>query len=144
MQIKYRVHEVAKDLNVDKKEIIDLLDRYFGGEPRKHATVLTDEELNVVFEHYTQQNQVSSFDPYFASRDAKPAPKAEPAAKPAKPEPVKAEAPKAEAPKAEAPAKPEPPKAETPAPAKPEQPKAEVSKAPAERPEPPKAPAAKQ
>ena len=144
MQIKYRVHEVAKDLNVDKKEIIDLLDRYFGGEPRKHATVLTDEELNVVFEHYTQQNQVSSFDPYFASRDAKPAPKAEPAAKPAKPEPVKAEAPKAEAPKAEAPAKPESPKAETPAPAKPEQPKAEVSKAPAERPEPPKAPAAKQ
>ena len=144
MQIKYRVHEVAKDLNVDKKEIIDLLDRYFGGEPRKHATVLTDEELNVVFEHYTQQNQVSSFDPYFASRDAKPAPKAEPAAKPAKPEPVKAEAPKAEAPKSEAPAKPEPPKAETPAPAKPEQPKAEVSKAPAERPEPPKAPAAKQ
>ena len=144
MQIKYRVHEVAKDLNVDKKEIIDLLDRYFGGEPRKHATVLTDEELNVVFEHYTQQNQVSSFDPYFASRDAKPAPKAEPAAKPAKPEPVMAEAPKAEAPKSEAPAKPEPPKAETPAPAKPEQPKAEVSKAPAERPEPPKAPAAKQ
>lgn len=57
MQIKYRVHEVAKDLNVDKKEIIDLLDRYFSGEQHKHATALTEEELNVVFEHYTQNNQ---------------------------------------------------------------------------------------
>ena len=56
MQIKYRVHEVAKDLNVDKKEIIDLLDRYFSGEQHKHATALTEEELNVVFEHYTQNN----------------------------------------------------------------------------------------
>ncbi len=74
MQRKYRVHEVAKDLNVDKKEIIELLDRYFGGEPHKHATALTDEELNVVFEHYTQQNQVPDFNRYFASKDETPAP----------------------------------------------------------------------
>ncbi|MGI5894356.1 MAG: translation initiation factor IF-2 [Candidatus Merdivicinus sp.] len=130
MQIKYRLHEVAKDLNVDKKDIIDLLDRYFGGEPRKHATVLTEEELNVIFEHYTQNNQVENFDRYFASKDAAPekveqpetkpapakkeAPKAEP--KPAEPkhtEPKKAEAKKSEPVKAEAPK--EAPKAETPA-----------------------------
>ena len=55
MQIKYRVHEVAKDLNVDKKEIIDLLDRYFSGEQHKHATALTEEELNVVFEDGTAE-----------------------------------------------------------------------------------------
>ena len=30
MTLKYRVHEVARDLNVSKKEIIDLLDSYFG------------------------------------------------------------------------------------------------------------------
>ena len=53
MTLKYRVHEVARDLNVPKKDIIDLLDNYFGGEPRKHATALSEEELNVVFEHYT-------------------------------------------------------------------------------------------
>ena len=30
-------------------------------------TALTEEELNVVFEHFTQKNQVESFDTYFAS-----------------------------------------------------------------------------
>ena len=30
MMIKYRVHEVAKDLNVPSKEIIDLLQKHFG------------------------------------------------------------------------------------------------------------------
>ena len=105
MQIKYRVHEVAKDLNVDKKEIIDLLDRYFSGEQHKHATALTEEELNVVFEHYTQNNQVQNFDRYFASRDEEPAPAPKETPKEA-PKP-KEEAPKAE-PKPEAEEKPEP------------------------------------
>ena len=117
MQIKYRVHEVAKDLNVDKKEIIDLLDRYFSGEQHKHATALTEEELNVVFEHYTQNNQVQDFDRYFASRDEAPAPAPKETPKEA-PKP-KTEAPKAKPePKAEEkpepqPEKPEPPKTET-------------------------------
>ena len=30
MMIKYRVHEVAKDLNVPSKEVVDLLKKYFG------------------------------------------------------------------------------------------------------------------
>ena len=72
MTLKYRVHEVARDLNVPKKDIIDLLDNYFGGEPRKHATALSEEELNVVFEHYTQGKQVSNFDQYFADKEKSP------------------------------------------------------------------------
>ena len=66
MMIKYRVHEVAKDLNVPSKDIITLLGKHFDT-PKKHMTVLTEEELNVVFEHFTQKNQVESFDAYFAS-----------------------------------------------------------------------------
>ena len=72
MTLKYRVHEVARDLNVSKKEIIDLLDSYFGGEPRKHATALPEEELNVVFEHYTQGKQVANFDQYFSNKEKSP------------------------------------------------------------------------
>ena len=159
MQIKYRLHEVAKDLNVDKKELIDLLERYFGGEPRKHATVLTEEELNVIFEHYTQSHQVSSFDAYFASRDARPAPKqadsakadAKTDARPGGKAAVKADgkpAEKAEAPKPET-ARPEAPKSE-PAKAaaarteasKPDAPKAEPAR-PQSHAEQPKAPAAR-
>ena len=72
MTLKYRVHEVARDLNVSKKEIIDLLDSYFGGDPRKHATALSEEELNVVIENNTQGKQVPNFDQYFANKEKTP------------------------------------------------------------------------
>ncbi len=65
--IKYRVHEVAKDLGIPSKEVIALLKDYLG-EEKKHMTALTDDELNVVLEHYTQKNQVESFDEYFSSK----------------------------------------------------------------------------
>ena len=65
MTVKYRVHEVARDLNVPAKDIIDLLAKYFEG-PKKNMTALSDEELNVIFEHFTQENQVKSFNDYFA------------------------------------------------------------------------------
>ncbi len=72
MMVKYRVHEVAKDLGVPNKEIIDLLAKYFKT-PKKYMTALEEPELNVIFEHYTQKNAVKSFDDYFASRVDKPA-----------------------------------------------------------------------
>ena len=67
MMEKYRVHEVAKDLEVPSKDVIELLDRKFPQTPKKHMTALTDEELDTVFETYTQKNQVENFDEYFAS-----------------------------------------------------------------------------
>ncbi|MGI5958502.1 MAG: translation initiation factor IF-2 [Massiliimalia sp.] len=75
MNVKYRLHEVAKDLNVQNKDIVDLLEQYFG-ETKKHMTALTEEELNIVFEHFTQKNQVDRLDDYFASKE-KPQPKEE-------------------------------------------------------------------
>lgn len=75
MTIKYRVHEVSKDLNVPSKEVIDLLANY-SDTPKKHMTVLTDQELNIVFDYFTQHNQVESFDPFFAD-NKKPEPKPE-------------------------------------------------------------------
>ncbi len=83
MMVKYRVHEVAKDLNVPSKDIIDLLAKHFK-EPKKHMTALTEEELNVVFEHFTKKTQVQNFDEYFASgakREEAPKTKEEPAEK---------------------------------------------------------------
>ena len=58
---KYRVHEVAKDLGVASKEVVDLLAANFQGE-RKSMTALNEQELSVIFNHYTNQNQVESFD----------------------------------------------------------------------------------
>ncbi len=89
--IKYRVHEVAKDLNVPNKEVLDALQKYCG-ETKKHMTALTEDELDVVFESFTQKNAAASLDDYFAvSREpavtieqekeplAQPAPAAAPA-----------------------------------------------------------------
>ncbi|HEX2938592.1 MAG TPA: translation initiation factor IF-2 [Ruminiclostridium sp.] len=78
MVIKYRVHEVAKDLGVPSKDIIDFLAGYYK-EPHKHMTALTEEELNLIFEHYSKEKAVENFDAYFAS-DTPPQAK-----KPAKP-----------------------------------------------------------
>lgn len=68
MMIKYRVHEVAKDLGVASKDIIALLKDYLGQE-KKHMTALSEDELNLIFEYYTQKNQEENFDRYFASKD---------------------------------------------------------------------------
>ncbi len=64
--IKYRLSEVAKDLNITNKEASEVLkDRL--GVNKKPAAVLTEEELNIIFEHFTQASSVGSFDEYFAS-----------------------------------------------------------------------------
>lgn len=68
MLIKYRVHEVAKDFDVPSKDVVELLKKHFG-ETKKHMTALTEDELDVVFDYYTQKNSLESFDSYFAVRD---------------------------------------------------------------------------
>ncbi len=64
---KYRVHEVGKDFNKGSKEVVDILAKYTG-ETKKHMTALEEKELNIVFEVFTQQSAVESFDAYFATR----------------------------------------------------------------------------
>lgn len=66
--IKYKVSEVAKDLNVPSKAVIEAL-KECCGVTKKSGNVLSDEELNTVFEYFTQKNQVESFDEYYAVRD---------------------------------------------------------------------------
>ncbi len=90
MMIKYRVNEVAKDLGVTSKEIIEVLSKV-NDTPHKSQTALTEGELNAIFEKYTQTRQVENFDAYFAQADEKPEPP-KPAAQQAKPAPAAASA----------------------------------------------------
>lgn len=64
MMIKYRVHELAKNLGVPNKEIIELIEKYFGV-VKKHMTSLSEDELSLVLEYYTQKSEVENFDEYF-------------------------------------------------------------------------------
>ncbi len=69
MMIKYRVHEVAKDFDVQSKEIVNILKNFYE-EPKKTQSPLEEAELDIVFEVLTQNNQVESFDRYFAMGEA--------------------------------------------------------------------------
>ena len=87
MNIKYKLGEVAKDLNKPNKEVIELLSKYTG-EPRKSVSVLSEDELNYVFEYYTQKNQIQNINDYFTATSKPPQPKPEKAPAPAKKKPA--------------------------------------------------------
>lgn len=75
---KYRVHDVARDLGVPTKEVADLLTAKLGSE-YKSMTALNEQQLSMVFNHYTKQNQVENFEAYFAEGTAARDPARQPA-----------------------------------------------------------------
>ena len=100
MELKYRVHEFAKDMGLKSTDVMERLDQ-FSPKERNHMAVLAQEELDYLFNYYTLQNEVKDFNAYFAlaSRPDVPGAKKKTAPKPAeklaeKPEEKKAEEPK--------------------------------------------------
>ncbi|MDY2809276.1 MAG: translation initiation factor IF-2 [Candidatus Faecousia sp.] len=88
--VKYRLREVASDFGVAPKEVTEIISK-FSEKPKSNAQVLTEEELNIVFDQLTKNHPVESLEQAFAAQMA------------VKQEPPKAETPKREAPKAEQP-----------------------------------------
>lgn len=68
--VKYRVHEVAKDLGVPTKEIAQILTTYASA-PKNHMQVLEDYELSAIFEYLTQNHQVESLESIFTEAKEK-------------------------------------------------------------------------
>ena len=96
--VKYRLKEVASDLGIAPKEVAEIISRFFE-KPKSNTQILTDEELNVVFDCVTQAHQIDSLEQVFAAKPTKPAapaPKAEEAKKQEAPKQAKP-APQAEA-----------------------------------------------
>ena len=91
--VKYRLKEVAADLGITPKEIGEILARFFE-KPKSNTQILTDEELNVVFDYVTQTHQIDSLEQVFDVKPKeapKPAPQA--AAQNSQAEPAKAQKP---------------------------------------------------
>ena len=70
MMIKYPIHKVAKDFKkgakeLPSKEIMDILTKY-NHPPKNHMQPLTDQELSIVFEYLTQNNQIDSIESVYA------------------------------------------------------------------------------
>ena len=69
---KYRIGEVAKDFGIPSKQVMELITEKYE-KPKSHQQVLTDEQLNLVFDVLTQQNQIDSLDQVFAAAAQKKA-----------------------------------------------------------------------
>ncbi|MGE4549609.1 MAG: translation initiation factor IF-2 [Intestinibacillus sp.] len=77
---KYRVHEVAKDFGKSTKEISDIL-TLFGKTPKNHMQVLSNEELDFIFEYLTAHAPVSNLEEVLEKQAAeRPAAAPKPAA----------------------------------------------------------------
>ncbi|MDR1328277.1 MAG: translation initiation factor IF-2 [Oscillospiraceae bacterium] len=70
--MKYRVYEVAKDLNVSNKTIAEILKKYATA-PKNHMQVLTSEELDVIFQCVTMGNQIETIEEIFDISAPQPA-----------------------------------------------------------------------
>jgi len=119
IDFKYRIHEVAKDFGMTSKQISEIYTKYFSA-PKNHMQVLEQNELDVIFEVLTQNNQMESIAEVFAVPEPKKeAPKAAAPAQKAAPQQPQKAAPKGQQPqKAAAPAQQaQPQKAAAPAPA---------------------------
>ena len=98
--VKYRLREVAADFGVTPKEIAQIIEKFFE-KPKSNTQVLTEEELNVLFDYITQTNQIDSLAQVFAvqpkpkAEEPKQAPKEEPAAPKAQPQKAAGQAPQA-------------------------------------------------
>ena len=68
MNRKIKLSDAARDLNVSAQEIIDFFASK-GDTKKKTATNLTENEMNMLLEHYSKANEVKSFDDYFRSQN---------------------------------------------------------------------------
>ena len=120
---KIKVSEIAKDLGLTSKEVIEKLAEH-GVEVKSHASALEEDQLGLIFDIFTKQNEVTEAE-LVKPEKKKPAPKKE------EPAPVEE--------KKEEPKKAEPKKETKKAEPKPEAKKTEEKKpAPKKAPEPPK------
>ena len=67
MAKKIKLAEAAKDLQMSSKELAAFLEEQTGSK-KNSSSAITEEELNLALEYFSQQSQTDSFDEYFASR----------------------------------------------------------------------------
>ena len=67
--VKYRLKEVAADFGVTPKEISEIISKFFE-KPKSNTQVLTEEQLNAVFDYITKTHQIASLEQVFAVKAA--------------------------------------------------------------------------
>ena len=122
IEIKQTIKEVADDFRMPAKALIEIVAKFYD-KPKSSSQNLTEDQLNVIFDYITQQNQIDSVEQVFAHAKKQPAPA------PAAEAPKAAGAPAPAKPQA---AKPQQPQSQRPA-AQPNQPRQQQQNAPQQR-----------
>ena len=65
--VKYKIREVAKDFDMPAKSVMNMVTEHFEA-PKSSAQVLSDDQLNLVFDLITRENQIDSVEEVFAAR----------------------------------------------------------------------------
>ena len=81
IEIKQKIKEVADDLKMPTKEVIEIVGKFYD-KPKSSSQNLTEDQLNVIFDHITRNHQIDSLEQVFAVKAA-PAPSPAPAPAPA-------------------------------------------------------------
>ncbi|MDE6729786.1 MAG: translation initiation factor IF-2 [Oscillospiraceae bacterium] len=68
MAKKMKLTDAARDLQVSPKELVVFLEEHLG-EKKTTSSSVTEREVNLILEFYSQKSNVSSFDAYFATRN---------------------------------------------------------------------------
>ena len=75
IEIKQKIKEVADDLKMPTKEVIEIVGKFYD-KPKSSSQNLTEDQLNVIFDHITRNHQIDSLEQVFAVKPAAPAPAA--------------------------------------------------------------------
>ena len=79
IEIKQKIKEVADDFRMPAKALIEIVAKFYD-KPKSSSQNLTEDQLNVIFDYITQQNQVDSIEQVFAAVKKQPEPANAPAA----------------------------------------------------------------
>ena len=91
IEIKQKIKEVADDFGMPAKSLIEIVGKFYD-KPKSSSQNLTEDQLNVIFDYITAQNQIGSIAEVFATAKPKEEPKQEASAsapvaeKPAQPQ----------------------------------------------------------
>ena len=93
IEIKQKIKEVADDFGMPAKNLIEIVGKFYD-KPKSSSQNLTEEQLNVIFDYITAQNQIGSIAEVFAAAKPKDEPKpAAPAPAPQQSQPVQTQQP---------------------------------------------------
>ena len=59
IEIKQKIKEVADDFGMPAKNLIEIVGKFYD-KPKSSSQNLTEEQLNVIFDYITAQNQIGS------------------------------------------------------------------------------------